>query len=245
MTPARTPSARSRSPDRSPPTAPHPGPPRDRRAPTSASSAAALPEARHLLFVRHLHAELTNPTAPATSGLSAGSETDPEEPPRAPIRVGRKVSFFTVGGTKVRYAQDRPEGEWVQTTLAESIVGVHHRKADAITFARAARRAEAKSLQYGVQLEHRPDNPHDANAIAVIGVAEQKGWFSRRIGQWHIGYLDRDVAAEIISDLVSNGIAVAAELYSIYEGKDGFLDFKVTVLAPPGHSTKARLRAKP
>ena len=133
----------------------------------------------------------------------------------------------------------------MQTTLAESIVGVHHRKADAITFARVARRAEAKGLQYGVQLEHRPDNPHDANAIAVIGVAEQKGWFSRRIGQWHIGYLDRDVAAEIINDLVSNRIAVAAELYSIYEGKDGFLDFKVTVLAPPGHSTKARLRAKP
>jgi hypothetical protein len=147
----------------------------------------------------------------------------------------------------VRYAQDRhlPDGKWVQTTLAESLVGVHHRKADAIAFARAARKAEAKGLQYGVELEHRPDNPHDSNAIAVIGVAEQKGWFSRRIGRWHIGYLDRDVASEIISDLVSNGIAVAAELYSIYEGKDGFLDFKVIVLAPPGHSTNARLRRKP
>ena len=133
----------------------------------------------------------------------------------------------------------------MQTTLAESIVGVHHQKAEALTFARAARRAEEKGLLYGVQLEHRPDNPHDANAIAVIGVAEQKGWFSRRIGHWHIGYLDRDVAAEIIDDLVSKGIAVAAELYSIYEGKDGFLDFKVIVLAPPGHSTKARQRAKP
>ncbi|WP_029583561.1 HIRAN domain-containing protein [Bradyrhizobium sp. URHD0069] len=138
-----------------------------------------------------------------------------------------------------------PDGKWVQTTLAESIVGVHHRKANAIAFARAARRAEVKGLVYGVQLEHRPDNPHDTNAIAVIGVAEQKGWFSRSIGQWHIGYLDRDVAAEITSDLVSKGIAVAAELYSIYEGKDGFLDFKVIVLAPPGNSTKARLRAKP
>jgi hypothetical protein len=138
-----------------------------------------------------------------------------------------------------------PDGKWVQTTLTESVVGVHHRKADAIVCANAARKAEAKGLQYGVQLEHRPDNPHDSNAIAVIGVAEQKGWFSRRIGQWHIGYLDRDVASEIVSDLVSNGIAVAAQLYSIYEGKDGFLDFKVIVLAPPGHSTKARRRAEP
>ena len=34
----------------------------------------------------------------------------------------------------MRYAQDRymPDGKWVQTTLAESVVGVHHRKADRI-----------------------------------------------------------------------------------------------------------------
>jgi hypothetical protein len=44
MTPARTPSARSRSPDRSP----------------AADPRAALPESRHLLLVRHLHPELTN-----------------------------------------------------------------------------------------------------------------------------------------------------------------------------------------
>lgn len=133
-----------------------------------------------------------------------------------------------------------PDGKWVQTTLAESVVGVHHRKADAVAFARAVRKSEAKGLQYGVQLEHRPDNPHDANAIAVIGVAEQKGWFGRSVGQWHIGYLDADLAAEIVSDLVSRGIPVASQLYSIYEGKDGFLDFKVIVLAPPGNSTKVR-----
>ncbi len=138
-----------------------------------------------------------------------------------------------------------PDGKWVQTTLAESVVGVHHRKADAIAFARAARKAEAKGLQYGVQLEHRPDNAHDANAIAVIGVAEQKSWFSRKVGQWHIGYLDRDIASEIVSDLVSKGIPVASQLYSIYEGNEGFLDFKVIVLAPPGYGTNARQRGKP
>lgn len=146
----------------------------------------------------------------------------------------------------MRYGQDRhmPDGKWVQTTLTESVVGVHYRKADAVAFARAARKAEAKGLQYGVQLEHRPDNPADTNAVAVMGVAEQKGWFSRSVGQWHIGYLDRDLAAEIVSGLVSRGIPVAAELYSIYEGKDGFLDFKVIVLAPPGNSTKARLKRR-
>lgn len=146
----------------------------------------------------------------------------------------------------MRYAQDRhrPDGEWVQTSLAESVVGVHHRKADAIAFARAAKNAEAKGFVYGVELEHHPDNPHDSNAIAVIGLAERKGWFKRTVDRWQIGYLDRDTAAEVIADLVSKGIPVAAELYSVYEGKDGFLDFKVIVLAPPGHGTKVRQRSR-
>jgi len=146
----------------------------------------------------------------------------------------------------VRYGQNRyrPDGEWVKTTLTESVVGVHYRKADAIAFARAARKAEAKGLVYGVELEHRPDNEHDPNAIAVIGFAERKGWFKCTVNRWHIGYLDRDIAAEIVGDLASKGIPVAAELFSIYESDNGYLDFKVIVLAPPGNSMKVRQRAK-
>ncbi len=132
----------------------------------------------------------------------------------------------------------------MQTTLVESVVGVHHRKSDAAAFARAAHECERKGLIYGVELEHRPDNPHDKNAIAVIGVAEQKGWLRRKSRKWHIGYLDRGTAAEIVNDLVLKSVSVAAELYAIYEGNDGFLDFKVIVLAPPGHSTKLRQRAR-
>lgn len=163
---------------------------------------------------------------------------------KAEIKPGRDRRESTPIGSKVRYAQNRhrPVGQWVQTTLAESVVGVHHRKPMAIAFARAAREAEAKGLIYGVELEHRPDNPHDPNAIAVIGIAERKGWFKRTVDRWHIGYLDREIAAEIVSDLVAQGIPVAAELYSIYEGVDSYLDFKVIVLAPPGNSTKARQR---
>lgn len=146
----------------------------------------------------------------------------------------------------MRYGQSRhkPAGEWVQTTLAESVVGVHHRKANAVAFARAARKAEAQGLIYGVELEHRPDNRHDPNAIAVIGIAEWKGWFRRGVERWHIGYLDRDIAAEIVADLVSKDIPVAAELYSICEGQEGYLDFKVIVLAPPGYSASTRERAR-
>jgi hypothetical protein len=70
---------------------------------------------------------------------------------KAEIKPGRDRRESTPIGSKVRYAQNRhrPVGQWVQTTLAESVVGVHHRKPMAIAFARAAREAEAKGLIYG------------------------------------------------------------------------------------------------
>ena len=108
----------------------------------------------------------------------------------------------------------------------------------------AARKAEAQRLQYGVQLEHQPNNRHDRNAIAVYGVAERKGWFRSGVKEWHIGYLDRELAAEIVEDLISKNIQVGAELYFIYEGGDHYLDLKVIVLAPPGYGEKVRRRSR-
>jgi hypothetical protein len=141
-------------------------------------------------------------------------------------------------GTK-RY---KPDGVWVQTTLAESVVGVQFRKDAAEAYATAVEKAEKAGLQYGVQLEAQPNNPHDRNAIAVYGVCEVKGLFSKSLKEWHIGYLSRDLAEELTADLVSKGVPISAELYSIYRGLDGFLDFKVIVLAPRGHGHKARLQ---
>ena len=58
-------------------------------------------------------------------------------------------------GTWEKYAQDRhkADGQWVQTTLVEKVVGVQFRKPDAIAFAKAAKKAEEQSCIYGVRLE--------------------------------------------------------------------------------------------
>jgi hypothetical protein len=143
----------------------------------------------------------------------------------------------------VRIGQDRhrPEGDWVQTTMVEKVVGVHHRKRDARAFVEAVRRAESKGLIYGLQLEHQPNNPHDRNAIAVFGVAEVRGWFRRGMREWHVGFLDRDLAAELHRDLISKGLPIGAELYAIYVGDEGFIDINLIVLAPPGHGHKKRV----
>jgi len=54
--------------------------------------------------------------------------------------------------------------------------------------------------------------------------------------------LPSELAAEMCEEFVSKGVPIAAELYSIYEGKNGFLDFKVIILAPPGNSLSKRER---
>lgn len=111
-----------------------------------------------------------------------------------------------------------------------------------IAFSKAVEKAERKGLRYGVRLEPQPDNPHDRQAIAVYGFAERSGLFKRKPGEWHIGFIPADLAAEITTELLSDGIPIAAELYSVFEGTDDFFDVKIIVLAPPGHGVKARSR---
>ena len=146
--------------------------------------------------------------------------------------------------TKFGLDRHHPEGKWVKATTVESVAGVHHRKADAKAFADAVRVAERKQLSYGVQLEHRPDNPHDKNAIAVLGVAETKGWFGQSVKEWQIGYLERETAEQLVDEFVNKEIPIAAELHSVYESANGFLDFNIIILAPPGHSESARRKRK-
>lgn len=64
------------------------------------------------------------------------------------------------------------------------------------------------------------------------------------MAEWHIGYLDRELASELVSDFIKKDIPIAAELHSIYESDRGFLDFNIIIIAPPGHSESARRKQK-
>ncbi|MGV3490262.1 MAG: HIRAN domain-containing protein [Devosia sp.] len=97
-------------------------------------------------------------------------------------------------------------------------------------------------MPYGLLLERQPNNPHDANAIALYGVAEVRGLFGTKRREWHIGFVPAAVSADVVPNLIDKGIPVAVELYRIYEGQQGFIDVKFFVLAPPGHSHSRRTR---
>jgi hypothetical protein len=131
-------------------------------------------------------------------------------------------------------ARHKPPGQWVQTTTMIKTVGIQYRVDDVRRFANSVRRAEEAGDLYGVRLRPDPGNSFDRNAIAVYGYANG--------GEWHVGFLDRDTAAEINRDLISRGIPIEAELYEIWVGQDGYIDIKIIVLAPSGHGLDARIK---
>ncbi len=141
-----------------------------------------------------------------------------------------------------RFGTDRyqPDGEWVQTSLLVSVVGIQFRKPDVRKFAKAVRKAEKKKLEYGLELVLEPDNPADPNAIKVHGFAEVPRWFGQpQFKEWHVGYCGRELASELHRDLLSNNVDIAAELYRLFV-KNDYYGIEFFVLAPPGHGFKRR-----
>lgn len=80
-----------------------------------------------------------------------------------------------------------PEGHQIWADRLE-VAGIQHRKASATRF------VQGKGQR--IEFEREPDNPHDSNAIRILGF--WKSWFSEKSD--HIGYMPRDVA-QVIADL--------------------------------------------
>lgn len=143
-------------------------------------------------------------------------------------------------------ARYMPLGDWVRTTVVERVVGIQHRRRDVLAFCDAVRKAEAKGLRYGIDVRPEPTNAHDRNALAVYGYAEAVSWFRRtpKRAEWHVGYIGRDMAQGLALDFAARGVPLAGELYSIYQSDD-FIEIKVLVLAPRGHSVSTRNKRRP
>lgn len=88
-----------------------------------------------------------------------------------------------------------------------------------------------KRLEYGVELER--GNREDPNAIKVIGFAENSGWFGRTdFQEWHIGYLGKELAKELHTNLLAKDQEIAAVLHAVLV-KNSEVEIKLTVVSPP------------
>lgn len=94
------------------------------------------------------------------------------------------------------------------------VAGIQHRKAEAIQFARSGNQE--------LSIEREPDNPHDPNAIRLVGVSGADRYF--------IGYLPREISEQIVATGLFESLK--PRLTRIYIGTDDFLDFHYQILGP-------------
>ena len=119
------------------------------------------------------------------------------------------------------------------------IAGWTFRSANVHRFFAAVKKAERRKARHGIRVVPEPRNRHDPNAIAVHGFADVRSWFRTKRMQFRLGYVPAEIAAELQDDLLSRGVPISAELYSLYR-RDDYHEIRIVILAPPGFSVKAR-----
>ena len=122
-----------------------------------------------------------------------------------------------------RFGQDKyqPKGDWAYATGMLEVAGAFFRKENVLKFAKAVFESESSNNKYGIKLVSDPLNPHDENAIKIMGYAERKGFLGSLNQQhWHIGFVNRDTAKYLTEKFVSRGVEINAELNSLYFDDD-------------------------
>jgi len=94
------------------------------------------------------------------------------------------------------------------------VAGMQHRKAEAIRF--------AQSSNQELTMEREPNNPHDPNAIRLIGLSGADKYF--------IGYLPRELSEQIVATGLFDSLKT--RLTRIYIGTDDYLEFHYQILGP-------------
>lgn len=108
----------------------------------------------------------------------------------------------------------RPLGQWRTLYDDVDIVGEVHRLEACLDYLRGLRGALAAGKDFGVSLERDPTNPHDANAIRVIGWWTERRLFGEDRKRLHIGFIRKSMA-ETIARKHPAPMALAAELVTI------------------------------
>jgi hypothetical protein len=130
---------------------------------------------------------------------SPPTNTSGDDEPLPPVTISGPLlsGENTEGYSAMSFPYNRPAADWTWRISLQQVkvAGVHYR-ADAVRrFAREIDAAVSRGnedFHFEIRLEREPDNPHDHNAIRVIGVTE-----SRPEGV-HLGYLPREIAKQLV-----------------------------------------------
>jgi hypothetical protein len=116
-----------------------------------------------------------------------------------------------------RFLPEIPKGYWI-FSADEEVAGIHFRKDHALRFAHAS--------DQQLMAEREPNNPHDPNAIKIVG------WFleGETIEQVHLGYVPAELAASIVEAGLDRDCQ--ARLKNIWVSDTDFVIIRFDVLRP-------------
>lgn len=117
-------------------------------------------------------------------------------------------------------AFDNPIPPGYQIFATPDVAGMNHRKDSVIRF--------AHGYSQDLAMESEPDNPHDRNAIKLIGVLGAT--------RYHLGYLPKDLAEQIAATGLYDSLKV--RLTRIYIGTDDYIEIHYHILGPKPEKRK-------
>jgi hypothetical protein len=117
-------------------------------------------------------------------------------------------------------AFDNPIPPGYQIFAAPPVAGMNHRKDSVVRF--------AQGDNQDLAIERDPDNPHDRNAIKLIGVLGTT--------RYHIGYLPKELAEQIAATELFDSLKV--RLTRIYIGTDDYIEIHYHILGPKPEKRK-------
>lgn len=170
-----------------------------------------------VLLIAGVWATLATPKKRSDVELALPSSDDTHEPQDHDLPPGATKFYSGM--------RHRPPGRWVKAFGDVSITVAQPGLSDVEKWSVACERAEDMGRPYGVALELEPNNSDDPDAIKVIGWAE----FGTE-HNWHLGYVPRNRSARLHREFIGRGVALAAELVSIYQDAGGFIDIKINIL---------------
>lgn len=157
------------------------------------------------------------------SRAGASSPPPPTPKPRASIE-GWILREGRIDGRKFWFEAEVPDKSWRKMIgLAQSLVGEQ--------FYEEAIKAFCGGYGRRVEIQRTPDNPHDGNAIEVIGYWRDEGGAERH---GRLGHLPRELAAEIAASRPAD-MPIRAVPVSIYAGTKA-PDIRVAIYEPSARS---------
>ncbi|WKL57266.1 hypothetical protein Q1W73_16610 [Asticcacaulis sp. ZE23SCel15] len=125
-----------------------------------------------------------------------------------------------------------PEG-WDIVIETLEVAGLRFHIDNVTQWVDAVSKSERKTLPYGLELSPEPENPHDPNAIRIIGCAMVKPMFGKaEMQRWHIGYVDAE-HAEIINRDYLGKTPLAAILNEIYIDDENIIEVEFDIACDP------------